>query len=70
VDVENFKRLGIVVEKETSTMLKNIKEASKGDIYTFNGCSCNLRYEIDNNPITFDYDFITRQLEFIHNEER
>jgi hypothetical protein len=37
-----------------------------GDIYTFNGCSCNLRYEVDNKPITFDYDFITRQLEFIH----
>ena len=37
-----------------------------GDIYTFNGCSCNLRYEVDNKPITFDYDFITRELEFIH----
>ena len=41
-----------------------------GDIYTFNGCSCNLRYEVDNNPITFDYDFITRQLKFIHNEQK
>ena len=36
-----------------------------GDIYTFNGCSCNLRYEVYNEPITFDYDFVTRQLEFI-----
>jgi hypothetical protein len=36
-----------------------------GDVYTFNGCSCNLRYEVDNNPITFDYDFITRELNFI-----
>lgn len=36
-----------------------------GDIYTFNGCSCNLRYEADNNPITFDYNFSTRELNFI-----
>ena len=36
-----------------------------GDIYTFNGCSCNLRYEVFNEPITFDYNFTTRQLEFI-----
>jgi hypothetical protein len=41
-----------------------------GDIYTFNGCSCNLRYEVDNEPITFDYNFSTRQLEFIHEEQR
>jgi hypothetical protein len=41
-------------------------KAEWGDIYTFNGCSCNLRYEVDNKPITFDYDFITRELEFIH----
>jgi len=40
-----------------------------GDIYTFNGCSCNLRYEADNNPITFDYNFTTRELNFIHNEQ-
>ena len=39
-----------------------------GDIYTFNGCSCNLRYEVFNEPITFDYNFSTRQLEFIHEE--
>ena len=36
-----------------------------GDIYTFNGCNCNLRYEVFNEPITFDYNFTTRQLEFI-----
>ena len=36
-----------------------------GDIYTFNGCSCNLRYEVMNNPITFDYDFTTRDINFI-----
>jgi hypothetical protein len=36
-----------------------------GDIYTFNGCSCNLGYEVMNNPITFDYDFTTRELNFI-----
>jgi hypothetical protein len=41
-------------------------KAEWGDIYTFNGCSCNLRYDVDNKPITFDYDFITRELEFIH----
>lgn len=38
--------------------------------YTFNGCSCNLRYDIDNNPITFYYDFETRKLEFIHDEQK
>lgn len=36
-----------------------------GDIYTFNGCSCNLRYEVYNEPITFDYDFISREINFI-----
>ena len=36
-----------------------------GDIYTFNGCSCNLRYEVYNEPITFDYNFTTRELNFI-----
>jgi Icc-related predicted phosphoesterase len=35
-----------------------------GDIYTFNGSTCNLRYEAINPPITFDYDFQTRELEF------
>jgi len=38
---------------------------SWGDIYTFNGSSCNLRYEAVNNPITFDYHFETRELNFI-----
>ena len=37
-----------------------------GDIYTFNGCSCNLRYEVFNEPITFDYNFSTRELNFIN----
>ena len=36
-----------------------------GDIYTFNGCSCNLRYEVYNPPITFDYNFISREIDFI-----
>lgn len=33
--------------------------------YAFNGSSCNLRYECLNNPITFDYDFITHNINFI-----
>jgi Icc-related predicted phosphoesterase len=37
-----------------------------GDIYTFNGCSCNLRYEVYNEPITFDYNFTTREIDFIN----
>jgi Icc-related predicted phosphoesterase len=36
-----------------------------GDIYTFNGSSCNLRYEAINPPITFDYDFVSRELKFL-----
>jgi len=32
--------------------------------YAFNGCSCNLRYEVYNEPITFDYNFIGRELNF------
>jgi Icc-related predicted phosphoesterase len=36
-----------------------------GDIYTFNPSSCNLNYEAVNKPITFDYDFMTRELEFL-----
>jgi Icc-related predicted phosphoesterase len=36
-----------------------------GDIYTFNGSTCNLRYEAINKPITFDYDFVSRELEFL-----
>ena len=37
-----------------------------GDVYTFNGCNCNLRYEVYNEPITFDYNFSTRELNFIN----
>lgn len=33
--------------------------------YSFNGCSCNLSYEVYNNPITFDYDFSTKELNFL-----
>jgi Icc-related predicted phosphoesterase len=36
-----------------------------GDIYTFNGSSCNLRYEAINAPIAFDYDFVSREINFI-----
>ena len=36
-----------------------------GDIYTFNGSTCNLRYEAINPPITFDYDFVSREINFI-----
>jgi len=36
-----------------------------GDIYTFNGSTCNLRYEAINPPITFDYDFVSRELNFM-----
>ena len=32
--------------------------------YSFNGSSCNLRYEAVNPPITFDYDFTTKELQF------
>jgi Icc-related predicted phosphoesterase len=35
------------------------------DGYSFNGCTCNLRYEALNNPITFDYNFSTKELEFV-----
>ncbi len=45
------------------------KETTWGG-YAFNGCNCSLAYEVDNDPITFDYDFISRQLEFVHNEEK
>jgi hypothetical protein len=38
---------------------------SWGDIYTFNASTCNLRYEAINKPITFDYDFVSRELEFL-----
>jgi len=32
------------------------------DGYTFNGCSCNLSYEAINPPITFNYDFNTKEI--------
>jgi Icc-related predicted phosphoesterase len=35
------------------------------DCYTFNGCSCNLSYEVYNEPITFDYNFSTGEIKFI-----
>lgn len=35
------------------------------DLYTFNGCSCNLRYEAENAPISFDYEFETGEINFI-----
>jgi 3',5'-cyclic AMP phosphodiesterase CpdA len=36
-----------------------------GDIYTFNGSTCNLRYEAIQDPIKFNYDFVSRQIDFI-----
>ena len=35
------------------------------DCYTFNGCSCNLRYEAENDPINFNYNFETGEIEFL-----
>jgi hypothetical protein len=35
------------------------------NLQTFNGCSCNLRYEAENDPISFDYNFETGELEFL-----
>jgi len=35
------------------------------DLQTFNGCSCDLSYDAVNNPITFDYDFSTGEIDFI-----
>jgi len=32
--------------------------------YAFNGCTCNLSYKPINEPITFDYNFIGRELNF------
>lgn len=37
------------------------KETNWGG-YAFNGCTCNLRYEALNPPITFDYDFNQKNL--------
>jgi hypothetical protein len=36
-----------------------------GDIYTFNGSTCNLRYEAIQDPIKFKYDFVSREIEFL-----
>ena len=36
-----------------------------GDIYTFNPSTCNLRYEAIQNPIKFNYDFVSREIEFL-----
>jgi Icc-related predicted phosphoesterase len=33
--------------------------------YAFNGCVCNLSYDPINEPITFDYDFTQRELNFV-----
>ena len=33
--------------------------------YAFNGCNCDLSYLVNNKPMTFDYDFLKRELEFI-----
>jgi hypothetical protein len=33
--------------------------------YAFNGCNCNLRYEIYNQPITFDYNFKAKEINFL-----
>jgi Icc-related predicted phosphoesterase len=38
--------------------------------YAFNGCNCNLRYEVYNEPITFDYNFTGRELNFLYDKER
>jgi Icc-related predicted phosphoesterase len=35
------------------------------DLQTFNGCSCNLRYEAENDPISFNYNFETGEFEFL-----
>lgn len=33
--------------------------------YTFNGSNCNLQYNVQNNPISFDYDFKTKEINFL-----
>ena len=40
------------------------KETNWGG-FAFNGSTCNLRYDAVNNPITFDYDFESKELNFI-----
>ena len=44
---------------------KTIGLANWYALHTFNACSCNLRYECINRPITFDYNFETGELEFM-----
>ena len=34
--------------------------------YAFNGCTSNLQYQPVNPPITFDYDFSTKELNFLN----
>ena len=36
--------------------------------YAFNGCNCDLSYLVNNKPMTFDYDFLKRELEFIDDD--
>jgi Icc-related predicted phosphoesterase len=37
--------------------------------YAFNGCNCDLGYLVNNMPMTFDYDFETKEIiDFINNE--
>jgi len=42
------------------------KETNWG--YTFNGSTCDLTYDPINNPITFDYNFTTREIDFIDDD--
>lgn len=44
---------------------KEMSLLSSHNLKAFNGCTCNLRYEALNVPITFDYDFSTAQIIFI-----
>lgn len=43
------------------------KEIQFGDWsgYALNGCTCNLMYDPNNPPITFDYNFETKEIDFI-----
>ena len=36
--------------------------------YTFNGSTCDLTYDPTNNPITFDYNFTTREIDFVDDD--
>ncbi len=33
--------------------------------YAFNGCNCDLTYEVYNEPITFDYEFSKKEINFV-----